>query len=145
MYELGSTFKIFAAAQAMELGLVNPDTMVDANAPMIWGKAQDQGIPEQELRPAAVGDRCDRESSNVGTAHIALQIGAVRQQAFLRSLGFFEPTKIELIEAAGAKPLIPARWADIVTITTSLRPRHVRKPHASGHRLCHHREWRRDA
>ena len=30
VYELGSTFKIFAVAQAMELGLVNPDTMVDA-------------------------------------------------------------------------------------------------------------------
>ncbi len=38
VYELGSTFKIFAAAQAMELGLVNPQTMVDANAPMQWGK-----------------------------------------------------------------------------------------------------------
>jgi cell division protein FtsI (penicillin-binding protein 3) len=34
VYELGSTFKIFATAQAMDLGLVNPDTMVDANAPM---------------------------------------------------------------------------------------------------------------
>jgi len=34
VYELGSTFKIFAIAQSMELGLNGPDTMVDANAPM---------------------------------------------------------------------------------------------------------------
>ena len=34
IYELGSTFKIFAASQAMEVGLVNPETKVDANAPL---------------------------------------------------------------------------------------------------------------
>ncbi|PTE13231.1 cell division protein FtsI, partial [Cereibacter changlensis JA139] len=38
VYELGSAFKIFAVAQAMELGLLGPGTMVDANAPMRWGK-----------------------------------------------------------------------------------------------------------
>ncbi|PTE14653.1 cell division protein FtsI, partial [Cereibacter changlensis JA139] len=59
------------------------------------------------------------KSSNVGVAHIALQIGGLRQQAFLKSLGFFDATPVELIEAPGAKPLIPARWADITTITTS--------------------------
>ena len=35
------------------------------------------------------------------------------------TLGFFGPTPVELVEAAGAKPLIPKRWAEIVTITTS--------------------------
>ena len=55
VYELGSTFKIFAVAQAMELGLVNPETMVDANAPMHLGQVPDQGIRGQELWPAAVG------------------------------------------------------------------------------------------
>ena len=43
----------------------------------------------------------------------------MRQQAFFKSLGLFDATPIELIEAAGAKPLVPARWPDIVTITTS--------------------------
>ena len=46
-------------------------------------------------------------------------IGGLRQQAFLKSLGFFEPTPLELVEAPGAKPLIPKKWPDIVTITTS--------------------------
>jgi cell division protein FtsI (penicillin-binding protein 3) len=59
------------------------------------------------------------KSSNVGVANIALMIGAVRQQAFLKSLGFFASTPVELVEAAGAKPLIPARWTEIVTITAS--------------------------
>ena len=38
VYELGSTFKIFAIAQAMELGLVNPDTLIDTKGPLTWGR-----------------------------------------------------------------------------------------------------------
>ena len=38
VYELGSTFKIFAVAQALELGLVTPETIVDIRGPIRWGK-----------------------------------------------------------------------------------------------------------
>ncbi len=119
VYELGSTFKIFAASQAMELGLVTPDTMVDANAPMAWGKYKIKEFEGKNYGPLLSVTDVIVKSSNVGTAHIALMIGPLRQQAFLKSLGFFEPTKVELIEAAGAKPLIPKKWPEIVTITTS--------------------------
>ena len=119
VYELGSTFKIFAAAQAMELGLVNPDTMVDANAPMIWGKHKIKEFEGKNYGPLLSVTDVIAKSSNVGTAHIALMIGPLRQQAFLKSLGFFEPTPLELVEAPGAKPLIPRKWPEIVTITTS--------------------------
>jgi cell division protein FtsI (penicillin-binding protein 3) len=119
VYELGSTFKIFAAAQAMELGLVNPDTMVDANAPMVWGKHKIKEFEGKNYGPLLSVSDVIAKSSNVGTAHIALMIGPLRQQAFLKSLGFFEATPVELIEAPGAKPLIPKKWPEIVTITTS--------------------------
>lgn len=119
VYELGSTFKIFAAAQAMELGLVNPDTMVDANAPMTWGKHRIKEFEGKNYGPLLSVSQVIAKSSNVGTAHIALMIGGLRQQAFLKSLGFFDPTPLELIEAPGAKPLIPKKWPEIVTITTS--------------------------
>jgi cell division protein FtsI (penicillin-binding protein 3) len=119
VYELGSTFKIFAAAQAMELGLVNPNTMVDANAPMQWGKHKIKEFEGKNYGPLLSVSDVIAKSSNVGTAHIALMIGPLRQQAFLKSLGFFEATPLELIEAPGAKPLIPKKWPEIVTITTS--------------------------
>jgi cell division protein FtsI (penicillin-binding protein 3) len=119
VYELGSTFKIFAIAQALELGIVNPDTMVDANAPMIWGKHKIKEFEGKNYGPLLSVSDVIAKSSNVGTAHIALMIGPLRQQAFLKSLGFFEPTPVELIEAPGAKPLIPKKWPEIVTITTS--------------------------
>ncbi|MDR0810594.1 MAG: penicillin-binding protein 2 [Gemmobacter sp.] len=119
VYELGSTFKIFAASQAMELGLVAPDTLVDADAPLIWGKYKISEFEGKNYGPRLSVSDVIAKSSNVGTAHIALMIGGLRQQAFFKSLGLFEPTPLELVEAKGARPLIPARWPDIVTITTS--------------------------
>jgi cell division protein FtsI (penicillin-binding protein 3) len=119
VYELGSTFKIFAAAQAMELGIVTPETMVDANAPMVWGKHKIKEFEGKNYGPLLSVSDVIAKSSNVGTAHIALMIGPLRQQAFLKSLGFFDPTPVELIEAPWAKPLIPKKWPEIVTITTS--------------------------
>ncbi len=119
IYELGSTFKIFAAAQAMDLGLVNPDTLVDANAPMIWGKHKIKEFENHNYGPMLSVSDIIAKSSNVGTAHIALMIGGERQQAFLKAMGLFDASPVELIEAPSAKPLRPDRWPDIVTITAS--------------------------
>ena len=119
VYELGSTFKIFAASQAMELGLVTPDTLIDANAPMYYGKTKIDEFEGHNYGPMLSVADVIAKSSNVGAAHLGLMIGAERQQAFLKSLGFFDPTKVELVEAHGARPILPKRWGDISTITIS--------------------------
>ena len=117
VYELGSTFKIFAAAQAMDLGLVNPESMVDANAPMVWGKFKIKEFEGHNYGPKLSVSDIIAKSSNVGTARIALMIGGERQQTFLRALGLFDASPVELIEAPSAKPIVPTRWPDITTIT----------------------------
>jgi cell division protein FtsI (penicillin-binding protein 3) len=119
IYELGSTFKIFAIAQALEMGIVNPDTMVDANAPMKWGKFTIKEFENHNYGPLLSVSDVIAKSSNIGTARIAMMIGGEKQQAFLKSLGLFDASPIELIEAAGAKPLRPDRWSELVTITAS--------------------------
>lgn len=119
VYELGSTFKIFAAAQAMELGLVNADSKVDADAPMKWGRYWIKEFQGKNYGPLLSVTDVIVKSSNVGTANMALQIGAKRQQEFLKSLGFFEPTPVEMVEAPTGAPLLPKNWSDIVTITAS--------------------------
>ncbi len=119
VYELGSTFKIFTAAQAMELGLLGPDSLVDANAPLRWGKFLIQEFEGKNYGPKLSLTEVIAKSSNVGTARTALMIGADRQKAFFAALGLFAPTTLELIEAAKARPLVPAKWPEIVTITTS--------------------------
>jgi cell division protein FtsI (penicillin-binding protein 3) len=117
VYELGSTFKIFAVAQAMELGLINPETMIDANAPMRWGKFKIDEFEGHNYGPLLSASDVIAKSSNVGTAHIALMIGGERQQAFLRALGLLSTPTVELVESTASKALAPERWSDIVTIT----------------------------
>ncbi|SIT75210.1 cell division protein FtsI (penicillin-binding protein 3) [Yoonia rosea] len=117
VYELGSVFKIFTTAQAMELGLVNANTMIDTQGPLTWGRFRirdfhDYG-PELSTTDVIV------ESSNIGTARIAMQIGAERQRAFLGSLGFLEPTPLEMVEAPTGRPLLPPNWSEISTMTIS--------------------------
>ena len=117
VYELGSTFKIFAVAQAMELGLINPETMVDTKSPMRWGRFSIRDFHNYGAQLTTTDVIV--KSSNVGTARIALQIGAERQQTFLRSLGFMEATPVELQEAPSGAPLLPPKWSELSTMTVS--------------------------
>ncbi len=119
VYELGSTFKIFAVAQALDLGLLNPETHVDTNAPMRWGKYKISEWDNHNYGPTMSVTDIIAKSSNVGAAHIALMIGGARQQAFLASLGLLDAPRVELIEAPNARALVPANWSEIVTITAS--------------------------
>ncbi len=118
VYELGSTFKIFTAAQAMELGLVNAETIIDTKGPMKVGGHRIGEFQNKNYGKLSVTDIIVK-SSNRGTGRMALEIGVKRQQEFLKNLGLFEPTPIEIIEATGGKPLLPARWTDLSAVTVS--------------------------
>ncbi|MGB5556574.1 MAG: penicillin-binding protein 2 [Paracoccaceae bacterium] len=117
LYELGSTFKIFAITQALEERLVSPSTMIETKGPLVWGKYRIRDFHDYG-KELSVTDVIVK-SSNIGTARIAMMIGAERQQKFLGSLGLLEPTAVELIEAPGAKPLTPKKWSEISTMTIS--------------------------
>jgi cell division protein FtsI (penicillin-binding protein 3) len=117
VYELGSTFKIFTTAQALELGLAGPETMIDTSGPMRQGRHTIRDF--RDYGPRLSVTDVIRKSSNIGTARMALEIGGARQRAFLEALGFMAPTPIELTEAPGARPIVPARWPDITTMTVS--------------------------
>jgi cell division protein FtsI (penicillin-binding protein 3) len=55
------------------------------------------------------------QSSNIGTAQIAMRSGGARQKAFLDNLGLLGPVKSELPETA--HPLYPKDWGTIETAT----------------------------
>ena len=59
------------------------------------------------------------KSSNIGTARLAQQIGAERQQDFLTGLGMLEATPFEIVEAQGGKPLLPKNWSELSAMTIS--------------------------
>ncbi|QDL90511.1 penicillin-binding protein 2 [Paroceanicella profunda] len=117
VYELGSTFKVINAALAMEKGIARPDTMVNTSGPLLWGRfkiSDMHNMPKQlSLTDVLV------HSSNTGSARLAVMAGTKAQQDLLKRLGFFEPTSIQLGEAAQAKPLLPGRWSELSTMTIS--------------------------
>ena len=117
VYELGSTFKVFAVAQAIELGLVNAQTMI-ATAPAI----RKGGFTINDFHSYGAQNSVTDvlvKSSNIGTAHIAEMIGAERQKAFLKDLGILDFSPAELVETRSGKPQFPARWTDLSTMTIS--------------------------
>lgn len=117
VYELGSVFKIFTIAQAMELGLVNANTIIDTKGPLVWGKFKIRDF--RNYGPELTTTDVIVKSSNVGTARIATMVGGVRQKEFLGSLGFLEATPVEMQEAPSGVPLLPRQWSDISTMTIS--------------------------
>jgi cell division protein FtsI (penicillin-binding protein 3) len=118
VYELGSTFKIFTAAQAIDLGLVNAETQVNTQSLTI-GKKPFSEFDNKNYGPTKSVSEVIEVSSNIGTGHLALMIGGDRQKPFLKALGLMDASPIELVEASGARPLVPKKWPDVVTVTAS--------------------------
>nr|WP_254367937.1 penicillin-binding protein 2 [Paracoccus sp. Z118] len=116
-YELGSSFKIFPVAQAIDEGLINANTMINANSPMKIGKYLIHDFHNYG-GSLSVADIIVK-SSNVGTVRIAQMLGPERQQQFLKDLGLFEPTTVEMTEAPTGKPLVPSRWPAVTAATVS--------------------------
>jgi cell division protein FtsI (penicillin-binding protein 3) len=115
VYELGSTFKPFTVAMAMDSGVIES-----------FGKTYNcpKGLPAGGFTitdthpfggPCTVAEIM-KESSNIGTAQIAAEVGAARQRAFLSKMGFLSPIAVELKERG--RTLTPGDdWGDVATMT----------------------------
>lgn len=112
-YEMGSTFKTFTIAAALQHKLVSLNDGYDASRPIQIGKYMIRDT-HPENRWLSVPE-IFAYSSNIGAAKMGLDIGAMRQQAFLKSLGMFEPVSLEVPEIA--KPIVPRDWRTTTTMT----------------------------
>lgn len=115
VWELGSTFKPFTVAMAMDSGIIKSFGQMYA-CPDKW-KVGSRTIGDTHPfnRPCSVAEIM-QESSNIGTAQIADQVGAERQRAFLKNMGFLDRVSIELRELG--RPLPPRDWSrsDVMTV-----------------------------
>ncbi len=115
VYEMGSTFKIFTTAMALDAGTVGMRGGFDASKPIkvarftitdFHGKNRWLSVPEIFMY-----------SSNIGTAKMAMALGTKGQREYLRRLGLLRPARIEVPEIGA--PLVPSPWREINTITIS--------------------------
>ena len=114
VYELGSTFKPLAMANAIESGVVtNLARRFDATEPVSVGpfKIKDDHPQRRWLNiPEALV-----HSSNIVTARVADEVGKEKSEAFYKRLGFHEPAHVELRERG--RTLWPTSWGRASNMT----------------------------
>ena len=115
LYELGSAFKVFTVAAAIDAGVADETTAYDARGAY---KIADRTIRDYhgENRIMTVAEII-QHSSNIGAARIAADLGVERQKAAFAALGLFEPLDIEL--AARRAPNPPLKWGPVESATVS--------------------------
>ena len=113
VYELGSTFKIFTTAMAIDGGVTSLEDRYDATEPLKVSRftIRDYHPKRRWLSVAEIF----LYSSNIGSARIASQVGGKAQRRFLDNIGLLKPSAIEL-PGVGI-PLIPDVWRPINTMT----------------------------
>lgn len=114
-YEMGSTFKTFTTAMALDSGLVSLKSKFDARKPLriaghtindFHGKRRVLSVPEVFIY-----------SSNIGTAKMADVVGMKNHRKFLHRMGLLDKMQLELPEIA--RPIEPKVWKKINSVTIS--------------------------
>jgi cell division protein FtsI (penicillin-binding protein 3) len=115
VYEMGSTFKAFTLAMALDSGKATLNSLWDARGPLHYGrfKIHDDHPMGRFINTKEVFTY----SSNVGAARIALGQGVEAHKAFLAKMGQTTRLRTELPESAS--PLVPKRWGELNTVTIS--------------------------
>ncbi len=114
-YDLGSVFKPLTMAMVLEEGVSDLKELYPVQKPF---KVRDKYIRDDHPSkvPLAMPEILS-QSSNRGTAMLALRLGGEAQQKYLKDLGLFDRVPFELAESA--KPQIQDRWIDLTTVTVS--------------------------
>src|ERR1700719_883201 len=116
VFEMGSTFKAFTVAMALDSGKVTLKSTFDAHNPLHYGKFDIHDFHAQN-RVLSVPE-IFTYSSNIGAARAALAVGVDAHKAFLKKLGQLDRLRTELPESA--EPIVPRRWGELNTITIAL-------------------------
>jgi cell division protein FtsI (penicillin-binding protein 3) len=113
VYELGSVFKVFTLAAALDGGSATMRSSYDASQPIHVGRFTIEDFHGKKRRLTV--PEIFIYSSNIGAAKAALDLGIERHKAFLGKVGLLSRLSTEI--GATAEPLIPSPWGRLNTIT----------------------------
>ena len=117
IYELGSVFKIFTVALALDENLVETGTKVNTQGPLIIGGRR---ISDHKyFGPRLTVEEVIVKSSNIGTVRIVNKIGSEKLREFYIRLGLLNKTSLELPEAKRIVPQSAKKWKNIETATAA--------------------------
>jgi cell division protein FtsI (penicillin-binding protein 3) len=113
VYEMGSTFKIFNTAMALDSHVANLGSSFDATKPLQIGRftIHDDHAQRRWLTVPEIFTY----SSNIGSARMAVEAGIERQQDYLGRLGLLSTPVFELPELGA--PHVPAVWHTVNSMT----------------------------
>jgi cell division protein FtsI (penicillin-binding protein 3) len=127
VYEMGSVFKVFTTAMALDSGVTSLKGGYDASHPI---KVSRYTISDYHAKNRWLSvPEIFIYSSNIGSAKMALDVGPEGQRAFLKRLGMLSPLALELPELG--EPQGPAQWKELAAMTIafghglSVTPMHV--------------------
>ncbi len=113
VYEMGSTFKLFTLAMALDSGVAQLNSTWDASGPIHISrftikdfKGQNRWLTTTEVL---------QYSSNIGAARIGQAMGPARQRDFMKRIGMLDTAGLELPESGA--PMFPANWREINAMT----------------------------
>jgi cell division protein FtsI (penicillin-binding protein 3) len=115
VYELGSVIKAVTFAMAFDYGVMNMNSKFDARYPLVIGNARINDFHAQ--RRVLTVPEVFTNSSNIGTAKMALAVGIEGHQEFLGRVGLLDRLLTEVPETA--KPLLPKKWGKLVSATAA--------------------------
>ena len=113
VYEMGSTFKIFNSALALDSGKIHMGDSFDATKSIrvgrfsisdYHGKNRWLTVPEIFMY-----------SSNIGSVRMAMEVGTAGQRAMMEKFGLLKRSPVEIPEVGA--PMVPHPWRDASTMT----------------------------
>lgn len=115
LFEMGSTFKTFTTAMALDSGKVSINDRFDATKALRIGKHTINDF-HAKRRVLSVPE-VFIYSSNIGTAKMADVVGVAGHKEFLHRIGLLSRIPFELPEVA--HPVEPKKWRKIHSVTIS--------------------------
>lgn len=114
VFEMGSTFKVFSLAAALDSGAATLDSRVDVSSLRIGDREIHDDEHQNRVMTLA---EVFIHSSNIGTSKLALKMGGERMVKYYDAFGLLRPAPIELRESA--RPLTPRSWTETTVASAS--------------------------